>query len=145
MGAAPARAPRYRVIVVDDHADIAEWLADELTLLGHEVRPVNDGPAALELAVSFEPDVMLVDIALPEMNGWEIARRLRKLGLTKPPYLIAISALQQDAHRERSRLVGFKAHLVKPIKLAALQRELERVFEPPPAPPVEPPPPAPLR
>src|SRR5688572_11268264 len=104
MGIAPAHVYRYRVIVVDDNVDIAEWLADELSLLGYEVQIAHDGPRALELATAFEPDLMLVDIALPEMNGWEIARRLRKLELPKPPHLIAISALHQDAHRERSRL-----------------------------------------
>lgn len=131
MGAVPTHAHRHRVIVVDDHADIVDWLAEELALLGHEVRTADNGPTALELATSFEPDLMLVDIALPEMNGWEVARRVRKLALAKRPHLIAISALHQDPHRDRSRLVGFEAHLVKPIKLAELLRELRRVLRAP--------------
>jgi DNA-binding response OmpR family regulator len=109
-----------RILVVDDHVDIAEWLADELTLAGYHAKTAYDGSTALELVSSFAPDLMVVDIALPGMNGWEIARRVRKLDLTNPPRLIAVSAFDQDVHRDRSTAVGFERHFVKPIKVQEL-------------------------
>jgi DNA-binding response OmpR family regulator len=109
-----------RVLIVDDHADIAEWLADELILAGYQAQTAYEGEAALELARTFGPDVMILDIAMPGMSGWEIARRVRKLDLTTRPRLIAVSAFNQDVHRERSSSVGFERHLVKPVKVQEL-------------------------
>lgn len=118
-----------RILVVDDHVDIADWLADELTLAGYQVQTAYEGATALELVQSFAPDLMIVDIALPGMNGWEIARRVRKLEGVRCPRLIALSAFQQDVHRERSSAVGFERHLVKPLKV----QDLLRVLAEPPA------------
>jgi DNA-binding response OmpR family regulator len=112
-----------RVLVVDDSADIANWLAEELQLLGTEVRVSQDGPSALKELEAFTPDAMLIDIALPSMNGWQLARQVRHLH-GSPPRLIAISALGHETHRNQSRLAGFEAHLVKPIKI----RDLETVL-----------------
>ncbi len=119
-----------RVLVVDDHEDIAEWLADELVLAGYQTRTAFDGQTALELMQSFGPDVMILDIAMPGMSGWEIARRVRKLDLTTRPRLIAVSAFDQDVHRERSTSVGFERHLVKPVKVQEL---LHVLANPPPS------------
>jgi DNA-binding response OmpR family regulator len=109
-----------RVLIVDDHADIAEWLADELILAGYQAQTAYEGEKALELARTFGPDVMILDIAMPGMSGWEIARRVRKLDLSTRPRLIAVSAFDQDVHRERSTTVGFERHLVKPVKVQEL-------------------------
>ena len=109
-----------KVLVVDDHVDIAEWLADELSVAGYHVQTAHEGAVALEMALSFMPDVMIVDIALPGMNGWEVARRMRKLTVPSQPRMIALSAFQQDVHRERSCAAGFERHLVKPVKVQDL-------------------------
>jgi CheY-like chemotaxis protein len=109
-----------RVIVVDDAVDVANWLADELQGLGAEVRMTHDAESALDVLEGFDPDVMLIDIALPSMNGWQLARRIRKLRAT-PPRLIAISALVQDTYTTQSRLAGFEVHLGKPIRIRELQ------------------------
>lgn len=112
-----------RVLVVDDATDVASWLADELELMGVEVRIAHDAPSALAQIATFRPHAMLIDIALPTTNGWQLARQIRQLH-SPPPRLIAISALHQPAHCQQSKLAGFEAHLEKPIKL----RELEHVL-----------------
>lgn len=122
--------PLTRVLIVDDHVDIAEWSARELLLAGYHSHTAYEGERALELAQTFEPDVMILDIAMPGISGWEVARRVRKLDLTTRPRLIAVSAFNQDVHRERSGSVGFEHHLVKPIKLHEL---LTLLANPPPS------------
>lgn len=112
-----------RVLIVDDAVDIASWLAEELQLMGAEVRVAHDAPSALDELAMFKPDAMLIDIALPSANGWQLAREIRQLH-SPPPRLIAISALSQPVHCQQSKIAGFEAHLVKPLKL----RELERVL-----------------
>ncbi len=109
-----------RALVVDDNEDLAWCLRSHLELRGFEVRVVGDGLAAIEAARVFTPEIMLVDIALPVMNGWRVAREVRRLNLARPPRLFAMSALVETAHREHSLLVGFEAHLGKPLDLARL-------------------------
>ena len=111
---------RPRVLVVDDNVDLAWGIATQLERLGYAARIANDGVAALAIAREFAPDLMLVDIALPGMNGWRVAREVRKLPLRKTPRLFAMSALDHEVHRERSRLVGFEAHLCKPFHIDEL-------------------------
>jgi PAS domain S-box-containing protein len=117
-GAAPAA--RRRILIVDDHRDAANSLAVLLRLHGQEVRTAHDGLEAVEAARAFRPDVVLLDIGLPRLNGLEVARRLREnLGLTDA-LLVAVTGYGQLEDRGRSREAGFDAHLVKPVDLDAL-------------------------
>lgn len=112
--------PRRRVLVVDDNSDLAWAIAMCFEKLGYLARTAFDGTSAVEIAAEFAPDLMLVDIAMPGMSGWNVARAVRRLALPKPPRMFAMSALDDDVHRARSRLVGFEAHLCKPLDLDRL-------------------------
>jgi two-component system CheB/CheR fusion protein len=114
-------AARFRVLVVDDNRDAATTLALLLRARGHEVQVANDGHAALELAESFRPQVVLLDIGLPGIDGYEVARRLRSSPRTRDILIVAISGYGQDEDRKRSQQVGFDFHLVKPVDPAVLQ------------------------
>jgi len=116
---------RLRVLVVDDNVDAAETLQDLLVGAGHEVRVCHDGPAALGLTSEFRPDVVLLDIGLPEMDGYEVARKLRST-LSAPPVLIALTGYGQESDRKKAFEVGFDEHLVKPVPLETLIGALER-------------------
>jgi PAS domain S-box-containing protein len=130
--AAPRRAARrVRVLIVDDNVDAAETLHEFLALQGYETAVVHDGLAGLERAATFAPDVCVLDIGLPVMDGYELARRLRDQ-LGAGPRLIAATGYGQDADRARARDAGFDHHLVKPILLDALLALLDD--GPPPAP-----------
>jgi PAS domain S-box-containing protein len=120
----PFKAPPRRVLVVDDNVDAAASLALLLMLDGHETEAVNSAHAALEFAKSFKPDVVLLDIGLPEMDGYEVALRLRKLAELNGVRLIALTGYGQSEDRERARAVGFDDHLVKPVEFQALERAL---------------------
>jgi signal transduction histidine kinase/ActR/RegA family two-component response regulator len=111
---------RFRILVADDHHDSAESLATLLRLLGHEVRVVYDGPAALETARTFKPQVGLLDIAMPGMDGVEVAQRLRRQPGLEHILLVALTGYGRDEDRQRSSDAGFNAHLVKPVDVAAL-------------------------
>lgn len=119
----PARVPKVvkRVLVVDDNVDAAEMLKQALQSLGHDIEVAHNGPAALSQARSFRPDVVLVDIGLPEMSGYDLAREFQvRWGEGRSPQLIALTGHAQHTHRERSRDLGFTHHLVKPVDLGAL-------------------------
>jgi PAS domain S-box-containing protein len=126
QGAAPPRVPaagRRRVLVVDDNADAAELLGGLLRSSGHEVMIASDGPQALDLAGAFRPEVALLDIGLPVMDGYELARRLRsQLDTVR---LIAVTGYGQDSDRERSRAAGFDAHMIKPVDPDVLEAALD--------------------
>ena len=109
-----------RILVVDDNVDAADLLSDALTGLGYETRTAYDGPSALEVAADFDPDIALLDIGLPAMDGYELARRLRGRPLAKPLRLIALTGYGRDTDRAQTRDAGFDFHMVKPIDLAAL-------------------------
>ncbi|MFN7133713.1 MAG: response regulator, partial [Myxococcales bacterium] len=119
------RVPSRRVLVVDDNIDAATLLAEALEAHGYAVALAHDGPAALQIARSFEPEVALLDIGLPVMDGFELAQRLRAQMPEEPPLLIAISGYGQEADRERSRAAGFDAHFVKPADLDAIVARIE--------------------
>ncbi|MBI3946035.1 MAG: response regulator [Armatimonadetes bacterium] len=124
---ARARAPaapavRRRILLVDDNADMAGMLAGLLELEGHAVRVALSGPAALELAAASPPDVVLLDIGLPGMDGYEVARRLRALDGVAHARLVALTGYGKEQDRLRSREAGFDAHLTKPVDLDALRR-----------------------
>jgi len=125
---------RFRILVVDDHHDSAESLATLLRLLGHEVRVVYDGPAALETARTFKPQVGLLDIGMPGMDGVELARRLRRDPELKDALLVALTGYGRDEDRQRSSEAGFDAHLVKPVDVPALNALLAQRAVPGPAP-----------
>jgi signal transduction histidine kinase/CheY-like chemotaxis protein len=119
----PAPDAALRILAVDDNVDIAEGLAQVLSMWGHTVRTAPDGPAALEIAGSFGPEVVLLDLGLPKMDGFEVARRL--LGAGGPPtLLISMSGFGQDQAGRQSRRAGFHHHLVKPIDMDTLRAVL---------------------
>jgi CheY-like chemotaxis protein len=113
--------PRLRVLVVDDNVDAAVSLARLLArLYGQEVRVAHDGPEALSLAGEFRPDVVLLDIGLPGMDGNEVARRLRERPECEGTLIVALTGWGQEADVERSRAAGFDHHLVKPANPDAI-------------------------
>jgi signal transduction histidine kinase/ActR/RegA family two-component response regulator len=114
-----------RVLVVDDNSDAAEMLADILRELGHTTSVAHDGPTALAAALAFKPQVALLDIGLPVMDGYELARRLLEQPEMKKLSLFAVTGYGQESDRERSREAGFQEHLVKPIDLAQLVQLIE--------------------
>jgi signal transduction histidine kinase/DNA-binding response OmpR family regulator len=110
-----------RVLVVDDNIDAAESIAVFLRLEGHEVRTVSDGPQAVAIAQVFAPHVAVVDIGLPGMNGYEVARRLRQKAAAEPALLIALTGYGQKEDRMRSVEAGFDHHFVKPADPRTIQ------------------------
>lgn len=113
-----------RVLVVDDNRDAAESLAKLLKALGNEVRITYDGPSALEEAATFRPNVVLLDIGLPGMSGYDVARRMRQMPEVKNAVLIAQTGWGQDEDKRLSEEAGFNAHLVKPLDATELRRLL---------------------
>jgi PAS domain S-box-containing protein len=113
-----------RVLVVEDDPDGADTLAKLLRVNGHEVRTAADGPSALEAVRTFQPDVILLDIGLPGMSGYEIATRLRQLPGMATALLIALTGYGQQRDRDRSRQAGFDHHLTKPVDHPTLLRLL---------------------
>ena len=125
----PVAAQRRRILVVDDNRDAAETLGMFLELAGHEVCLAHDGEEALRAAHENRPEIVLLDIGLPKLNGYEVARRLRQMsgdsGPESPPELIvAISGYGNDEDRQRGMDAGFDHYLVKPVEPAALQELL---------------------
>jgi len=112
------------VLVVDDNIDAAESLARLLRLHGHEVRLAHNGTSALEVAHVFRCEAVVLDIGLPGMDGYEVARRLRADAETHDVLLIAASGYGQEEDRQMSQEAGFNHHLVKPVDYAALERLL---------------------
>ncbi len=119
----PAAAPR-RILVVDDNRDSAESLAMLLELHGHQAFQAHDGLEALEAATRLRPDVILLDIGLPTLNGYETARRIREQLADAKPVLVALTGWGQEEDRRRSEEAGFDAHMVKPVDYRALERML---------------------
>ena len=111
--------PTARILVVDDNVDAADTLADVLRRIGYEVAVAHDAPAALQVAAKFRPSIALLDIGLPVMDGYELARHLREQ-LATPPRLVAVSGYGHDADLARSRAAGFDVHLGKPVAMDVL-------------------------
>lgn len=114
-----------RILVVDDNHDIAEMTATVLTMRGHQVRIAYDGPSALEVVKEFTPEVALLDIGLPVMDGYELAAALRAALTPHTVRMIAISGYGQEGDRRRSDEAGFDLHLVKPVPLKQLLSSIE--------------------
>jgi PAS domain S-box-containing protein len=135
--ATPAQAPAEnaehesaakgkRILVVDDNDDAAAAMAALLGDLGYQVEVAHDGQTALASAERFHPDVALLDIGLPVMDGYEVARRLRSsAGAVEGVRLVAVTGFGQDTDRQRTREAGFNDHLVKPVSLEALAKVVE--------------------
>jgi CheY-like chemotaxis protein len=122
----PLKVPARSVLIVDDNQDAAKCLALLLGTAGHEVRTAFDGLAALDLAQERPPDVVLLDIGMPGMDGLEVVRRLRQdLGL-KQALLVALTGYGQEEDRRRSHEAGFDVHLVKPVDLDDIKDLLAR-------------------
>jgi CheY-like chemotaxis protein len=116
--------PACRILVVDDNVDAAESLALLLSLEGREVRVAYDGPAALSAASDFRPEMVFLDLGMPGMDGYEVARRLREQPELRGAVLVALTGWGEAEDRERSQQAGFDHHLVKPAQLAKLQHLL---------------------
>jgi len=116
---------RKRVLIVDDNADGANSLGYLLEFLGHETAMAYDGQAALLRAEAFAADVVLLDLGMPGLDGFEICRRLRASDLPQQPRIVAMTGWGREEDRARTSAAGFDAHLVKPVDLAALARLLD--------------------
>src|SRR5262249_48890314 len=117
-------APRHRVLVVDDNRDSADSLATLLRLVGNDVRTAYDGRQALEVAAQYQPEMGLLDIGLPGLDGLEVAwRRRRERGYGRP-VLTALTGYGSEEDRRRSLAAGFDHHMVKPVDFASLQAVL---------------------
>ena len=96
-----------------------------LSIMGHDTRTAHDGESAVTTAETFLPDVVLLDIGLPKLNGYEVAQRIRKTSWGATMYLIAVTGWGQDEDRQRSSEVGLNLHMVKPVEPSALEKLLE--------------------
>jgi CheY-like chemotaxis protein len=108
-------AVRRRILVVEDNVDAGETLALGFGAIGHEVRLARDGPSALEAAAEFQPEIVVLDIGLPGMDGYEVGLRLRAARGSAGIVLVAVTGYGQEEDRQRARDAGFDHHLVKPI------------------------------
>jgi PAS domain S-box-containing protein len=121
----PLSRHKCRILVVDDNADSADSLAAMLEMLGHDVCIAYDGLAAIDEAVKFDPAVVLLDIGLPELNGYEVARRIRREKNGSKMLLIAMTGWGQDEDKDRATEAGFDLHMTKPLDPMALERVLD--------------------
>jgi CheY-like chemotaxis protein len=115
----------WRVLLVEDNRDAAESLRDLLELVGCTVEVAASGPEALAAAPRFRPEIVLCDLGLPGMDGYEVATELRRHPVIRDASLIAVSGYGQEEDRRRSQAAGFGRHLTKPIDFAELQQLLE--------------------
>jgi CheY-like chemotaxis protein len=118
---------RRRILVVDDNPDVASSMATMLTLLGDEVRTAHDGLEAVEAAEAFQPAVVLMDIGMPRLNGYEATRRIRERPWGKSMTIVAVTGWGQQSDRLRSQAAGCDGHLVKPVNLPDLERLLDNL------------------
>ena len=115
-----------RIMVVDDNRDAADALSEALQFLGYQTQVAYDAFNALEKVAQFKPQVMLLDIGMPGMDGYELTRRLRSMPELGKPRLIAVTGMAQDSDRTRAIQAGFDEHFVKPLDLARLEFILSR-------------------
>jgi CheY-like chemotaxis protein len=119
-----------KILVVDDNVDSADSLALLLSIGGHETHVAHDGPGAMDAAARLLPDVVLLDIGLPKMDGLEVCRRIRQEPWGRRMGIVALTGLGQDSDRVESESAGFDRHVVKPIDYEALLRTLDTLFLP---------------
>jgi len=127
-GTIPTISPQ-RILVADDNQDAAEALSLQLQLAGHDVRTAHDGVEAVAVASTFEPDIVLLDLGMPKMDGYEAARQLRLRPGARAMTLIALTGWGQQQDRDRTADAGFDAHLVKPVAEASLFKALATAVE----------------
>jgi PAS domain S-box-containing protein len=120
----PVFLRQCRILVVDDNIDSAQTLGMLMRLKGNDVRTAHDGLEAVKVAETFRPELMLLDIGLPKLNGYEVARRIRQQSWGQDMTIVALTGWGQDDERRRSAEAGFNAHLVKPVDLVALEELL---------------------
>jgi len=120
LAAPPAAIAKRRILVVDDNRDAAASLSLLLELDGHAIVTVHDGLAAYAAAEAHRPEVALIDLGLPQMDGYELCRRIREQSWGPGMVLVALTGWGQDEDRSRTRAAGFDAHLVKPVDYAGL-------------------------
>ena len=118
----PAVPAGRRILVVDDNEDAATALAEALVDLGHAVEVAYDGPQALAKLETFSPDIALLDIGLPLMDGYELARRIRNEPRLSGIRLVSITGYGQHSDKVRAQEAGFDVHLVKPVDLVVIER-----------------------
>jgi two-component system CheB/CheR fusion protein len=123
--------PPRRILLADDNPDALESLATVLRLRGHEVYSARNGAAALETAALYMPEVALLDIGMPFVDGYEVARRIRSQEWGRAITLVALTGWGQESDRRRSEEAGFDAHLVKPLDLDKLAAVLAHLPERP--------------
>lgn len=119
--------PKRRILVVDDNRDAAESLGMMLQLMGNEVRTVTDGLTAVETAQQYRPEMILLDIGLPKLNGYEVCRRIREQVWSTNSVIVALTGWGQDEDRRRSFEAGFDHHLVKPVNVTDLTKLLAQI------------------
>jgi CheY-like chemotaxis protein len=123
--AAPSSPPRRRILVVEDNADARETLRLLLELSGHEVHLAANGRTGVALALRTRPEVALIDLGLPDLDGWELARRVRAAPEGTGIRLVALTGYGQPHDRRRAGEAGFDAYLVKPIDRESLDAALQ--------------------
>jgi len=124
---AAAEPARHRVLIAEDNADSASTLGILLEAAGNEVRIAHDGKEALGVARAFKPDVVLLDIGMPRMNGYDACREMRSEPWARRAYFIALTGWAQPEDRDRAHASGFDCHLVKPVEPAALERMIREL------------------
>ena len=117
----PQTARAMRVLVVDDYPDTVESTALLLKLGGHEIETAKDGVQAIERAASFRPDLVLLDLGLPALDGLAVARRIQDLALPPKPYLVAVSGYAKPQDKRRCAEAGFDLHIAKPLDAEVFQ------------------------
>jgi len=121
---------RFKILIVDDNEDAAEMCATFLELAGHDVRRAHNGRSALAMAEAFGPRVALLDIGLPDLSGYEVARALRRAPWARDLLLVAVTGWGQDEDKQRALEAGFDHHLTKPIEPDQLERLLQSIAHP---------------
>jgi CheY-like chemotaxis protein len=126
-----AAAGPCKVLIVDDSEDTATSMRTILLMMGHDVRIARDGMEAVETAGSYQPHIVLLDLSLPKMNGYEVARHIREQPWGKDMKLVALTGWGQDQDKQRSKEAGFDLHVTKPVEPAALEELLRELCTPP--------------
>jgi PAS domain S-box-containing protein len=129
-GGSRSDAESYKVLIVDDNEDAAEMCATFLELAGQDVRRAHSGRSALAVADAFRPQVALLDIGLPDINGYQVARALRRAPWARDLLLVAVTGWGQDEDKQRALEAGFDHHLTKPIEPGELERLLQSIVQP---------------
>jgi CheY-like chemotaxis protein len=123
----PRHAVARRILVADDNRDAAESMGMLLRLMGHEVRIVHDGIKAVEEAAVFYPDVILLDIGMPRLNGYEAARLIREQRWSASTVIVALTGWGRDEDRQQATEAGFDRHFTKPLDPAQLQKLISEI------------------